>query len=80
MDCWRLVRRTAPVIGAIFVLFLTLFIVLPGRLAAQTPVADWEFDEGSGNTALDSSGNGHDATLSNGVRWDATVGRVGGFR
>ena len=73
MDCWRLVRRTAPVIGAIFVLFLTLFIVLPGRLAAQTPVADWEFDEGSGNTALDSSGNGHDATLSNGVRWDATV-------
>ena len=74
MDCWRLVRRTAPVIGAIFVLFLTLFIVLPGRLAAQTPVADWEFDEGSGNTALDSSGNGHDATLSNGVRWDATVG------
>ena len=73
MDRWRLVRRSAPFNWAIFVLFLTQFLVPLGQLAAQTPVADWEFDEGFGNTALDSSGNGHDATLSNGVRWEATV-------
>ncbi len=74
MDCWRLVRRSATVIWTIFLLlFFTLFLVPLGRSAAVTPVADWEFDEGSGNTALDSSGNGHDAMLSNGARWDETV-------
>jgi prepilin-type N-terminal cleavage/methylation domain-containing protein len=32
-------------------------------------VADWEFDEGSGTTAIDSSGNGNNATLVNGPTW-----------
>lgn len=29
----------------------------------------WQFNEGTGTTAADSSGNGHNATLSNGVSW-----------
>ncbi len=70
MDCWRLVRRSAPIICC--VIFFFLFGPV-GRLAAQTPVADWEFDDGSGIRAIDSSGNGHDAVLSNGVRWESTV-------
>jgi len=36
---------------------------------AQTPVGWWKFDDGLGIKATDSSGNGHTATLVNGVRW-----------
>ncbi len=36
----------------------------------------WPFNEGSGTTAADYSGNGHTATLVNGVTW--TTGKVGG--
>ena len=32
---------------------------------AAAPIAHWTFDEGSGQTAADSSGNGHSATLGN---------------
>ena len=38
-------------------------------------VAWWKFDDGSGTTAVDSSGNGYNATLVNGVSWVA--GQVG---
>ena len=38
-------------------------------------VAYWKFDEGSGTTAADSSGNGNTGTLINGPLW--TAGRVG---
>ena len=31
----------------------------------------WHFDEASGPTAYDSSGNGLDGTLENGVSWDS---------
>jgi hypothetical protein len=44
--------------------------------AAQTAAGYWPFDDGSGTRAADSSGNGHTATLVNGVAW--TTGRVGG--
>ena len=40
-----------------------------------TPVARWAFDDGSGTTAVDSSGNGHDATLGTGTSW--ITGNVG---
>ena len=43
---------------------------------AQAPMGYWKFDEGSGTTAFDSTPNGHDALLSNGVRW---VPRVAGW-
>ncbi len=39
-------------------------------------VGYWTFNEGSGTTAADSSGNGYTATLFNGVTW--TAGKVGG--
>jgi len=38
-------------------------------------VGSWSFDEGSGNTAYDSSGNGNDGELKNGVTW--TDGKFG---
>ena len=42
---------------------------------AQTPVGYWKFDDGSGNKAADSSGNGHTAKLVNGVSW--VTGKIG---
>lgn len=38
--------------------------------------ADWKFDDGSGTTATDSSGNGRNGTLINGASWGA--GQVNG--
>ena len=38
-------------------------------------VAHWKFDEGSGTTASDASGNGNTGTLINGPQW--TAGKVG---
>ncbi|MGH9678428.1 MAG: LamG-like jellyroll fold domain-containing protein, partial [Candidatus Acidiferrales bacterium] len=46
----------------------------PGTLPSL--VGYWTFSEGSGTTTADSSGNGHIATLSNGISW--TTGKVGG--
>ena len=43
---------------------------------ASNPVAWWRFDEGSGTTAADSTGHGHDLTLSTGVAWGP--GKIGG--
>ena len=39
-------------------------------------VAWWKFDDGSGTTAIDSSGNGNTLSLVNGVSWVA--GKIGG--
>jgi chitodextrinase len=49
----------------------------PQVLGASTTglVGYWNFDEGSGATAADSSGNGNNGTLMNGPTW--TVGKVG---
>src|SRR5206468_1596134 len=47
------------------------------RLLTQTQlVGQWKFDEASGTTASDASGNGHSATLVGGPSW--TVGKVAG--
>lgn len=40
-------------------------------MALPNPIAYWKFDEASGTTAADSSGNGHTATLVNGT-WDTS--------
>ena len=37
------------------------------------PIAHWKFDEGSGEIAYDSSGNGNDGTLVNGPQWVSGV-------
>lgn len=49
----------------------TSLIVTPSGL-----VGWWDFTEGSGTTASDSSGHGYSATLYNGVNW--TTGQTGG--
>src|SRR2546422_5503908 len=42
--------------------FLSSAPALHGQVTAD-PIALWTFDEGSGTTALDSSGNNHTATI-----------------
>ena len=52
--------------------FLVLFSLDPGTTKADITtglVAHWKFDEGSGTSATDSSGNGNDGTLTNGPIW-----------
>jgi len=48
----------------------------PGSCMTKGLVAYWSFDEGSGNIAYDSSGNGNHGTLINGPKW--TQGKIGG--
>ena len=51
-------------------LLIALISLLPLPLVAQTgPVAHWQFNEGSGTIAGDSSGNGNFGTLVNGPVW-----------
>ncbi len=50
-------------------LALIIVVAAVAPLAAQAPVANWKFDEGSGTTVFDSSGNGHNGLLLNGVLW-----------
>jgi hypothetical protein len=57
-------------------LVILLCIADTSSLYAQTPVGWWRFDDGSGNSAIDSSGNGHAAALVNGVTW--VSGQTGG--
>ncbi len=65
-------RRT--LLGLLFA-FLGVFFWPVRAGAAASPTGHWRFDEGSGTTAADSSGNGHDGTLVNGPLW--TTGRIG---
>ena len=65
MDCPQAMPHSVFFAGCIvFVLFISLSLSI-----AQAPVAHWQFDEGSGNVALDSSGNGYTASLANGIGW-----------
>lgn len=56
-------------------------VAAPAAAAAAAPVdlpaaaAHWSFDEGSGTTAADASGNAHTATLQGAAGWD--TGKVG---
>ncbi|MGH9680762.1 MAG: LamG-like jellyroll fold domain-containing protein, partial [Candidatus Acidiferrales bacterium] len=58
--------------------FFAAFAIQPAASATTLPglVAHWTFDEGSGSSAADSSGNGYTATLFNGVGWIS--GRIAG--
>jgi hypothetical protein len=50
------------------------------KAAGLSPVGYWNFDEGSGNTAADSSENGNTGTLNNGPVWvDGKFGKALGF-
>jgi hypothetical protein len=46
-------------------------------ILADAPLAYWRFDEQSGTTAADQTGNGNSALVGTGVTWDAT-GAVSG--
>lgn len=65
----------------IYVTSLVLVLGLVGTSAAQDLteglVGWWTFDEGSGDVAADSSGNGNDGTLNGPVEWVAE-GKIGG--
>jgi hypothetical protein len=57
-----------------FVLAVAVFLL--GAVVGQAPAADdphlvgwWQFDEGSGTVAKDSSGHSHDGTLNGGPKW-----------
>src|SRR5208282_6193700 len=59
--------------SALLILALVILTAATVAAQAQTPVGWWKFDDGSGTAAADSSGNGHAATLVNGVSWDTGV-------
>ena len=56
-------------------LILLVLVLAAGSGASAALVGHWRFDEGSGTTARDSSGNGNDGTLSGDVEW--TAGQIG---
>jgi hypothetical protein len=57
---------------------LVVFALVMGLVNNTTAelVGHWRFDEGTGDTANDSSGNGNHGTLIDSVEWD--VGQIGG--
>jgi hypothetical protein len=59
--------------GACLAIVLSLTLTTTSRAGL---VAWWRFDDGSGTTAADSSGNGLDGTLEGGTQW--VGGKIGG--
>jgi Concanavalin A-like lectin/glucanases superfamily len=59
-----------------FVLGIGLLLSGPAQALDPDLHGWWRFDEGSGTTAYDFSGNGNDGTLQNGPTWVA--GKIGG--
>ena len=59
-------------------MYLAIFALVAGFVnnAAAELVGHWRFDEGTGDTANDSSGYGNHGTLIDSVQWD--VGQIGG--
>ncbi|MHC4587366.1 MAG: LamG domain-containing protein [Planctomycetota bacterium] len=55
-----------------YLVSFVLVLVLVSNVSAGL-VAHWEFDEGSGTTTVDSSGNGHDGTLLGDPQWVAEM-------
>jgi hypothetical protein len=63
---------------SIFSILLISFFIIhnPARADITTGLVGWwKFDEGSGTTAADSSGNGNTGTLTNGPTW--STGKIG---
>jgi hypothetical protein len=59
-------------------MYWVVFALVMGLVnsASAELVGHWRFDEGTGNAANDSSGNGNHGTLIDSVQWD--VGQIGG--
>ncbi len=49
--------------------FAALLAITFSSMATTGPIGWWKLDEGNGSTAEDSSGNGHNGTLSGGITW-----------
>ena len=79
IDIFIFFRRT---IMSKKIFFMASFVLVLGLAISVSEGADpslvgwWRFEEGSGTTAYDSSGNGLDGELVGGVTW--TQGRIGG--
>jgi len=73
--------------GLVYIDDVRLYPDEPAFLVPSDPGADnlvgyWSFDEGAGTVAVDSSGNGHDATIESALWEDGTLGsalRFDGF-
>lgn len=63
--------------GTVFLALVSLIAASAGQAQSGSPAAYLTFDEGSGDTAADSSGSGHAATLLGAAGW--TTGKVGPF-
>jgi hypothetical protein len=65
---------------SIFIIFFVAVLVMawaiPAKAADPDLAAYWSFDEGSGNVAFDSSGNGNDGTFVGNPQW--VTGMYGG--
>ncbi|MHC4354808.1 MAG: LamG domain-containing protein [Planctomycetota bacterium] len=66
-------KKLICLVSFVLVLGLALTSVVE---AATDLVGHWKFDEGSGNIAKDSSGNGHDGTFNGNPQW--VEGQLGG--
>ncbi len=64
-----LLRLLAIVVATTATLVLPMLAVPPLAAAAPTLAGHWTFDEGTGTTAADSSGNNNPLTLENGASW-----------
>ena len=71
-------KKVLTVVTIGFLCFSMCSIFTPrAKATGLPPVAYWRFDEGSGATAYDSSGNGNTGVLVNGPQWiDGKVGKA----
>ena len=72
-------EKNITYISSVFALLIQVLLavtLIATPVQAQTAVGWWKFDDGSGTSATDSSGNGHTATLVNGISW--ITGKIGG--
>ncbi|HKQ53664.1 MAG TPA: LamG-like jellyroll fold domain-containing protein [Pyrinomonadaceae bacterium] len=71
---WRMVQDTVEWFGASSS-SQTVIVKAPPAASALALVAHWKFDEGTGTTAQDATGNGNTGTLQGNPAWSA--GKVG---
>jgi alpha-tubulin suppressor-like RCC1 family protein len=72
---WRLSAAAGTVLALVAGTVVAVQVTSPPPASAAAtvpaPAAWWQFNEGSGTTTADSSGNGHTGTLGSGATWAA---------
>jgi hypothetical protein len=71
--------ETSTTIALLWISLLTLAISVRPAKASGSLVGYWKFDEGSGTTAYDSSGNGNHGTIYGATYVDGKIGKALGF-